>query len=134
MTGLELDARNKVCVESIPRVTHLHIGPIESLNQKFDLIVLIHALEHIPNPVSFLRSLLDKLNPEGRMLIQVPDLSASPFDLLIVDHCSHFSIAALSHVVRSAGYKVDRLDATCVTKEITLLIEPAPMTITTSPA
>jgi len=125
MTGLELDARNKACVESIPGVTHLHVGPIESLDQKFDLIVMIHALEHIPNPVAFLRSLWGRLNPEGRLLIQVPDLSASPFDLLIADHCSHFSAAALDRVVRSAGYKVGRLDATCVAKELTLLAEPA---------
>lgn len=125
MTGLELDARNKVCVESIPRVTHLHVGPIGSLDQQFDLIVMIHALEHIPNPITFLRNFLERLNPGGRLLIQVPDLSTSPFDLLIADHCSHFSAAALDHVVRSAGYTVGQLDATCVAKELTLLTEAA---------
>ena len=125
MTGLELDARNKACVESIPGVTHLHVGPIDSLDHKFDLIVMIHALEHIPNPVAFLRSLLERLNPEGRLLIQVPDLAASPFDLLIADHCSHFSATALDRVVRSASYQVRRLDTTCVAKELTLLAEPA---------
>jgi len=125
MTGLELDTRNKACVELIPGVTHLHVGSIESLDKMFDLIVMIHALEHIPNPVAFLRSLLAKMNPEGRLLIQVPDLSASPFDLLIADHCSHFSAAALDRVVRSAGYKLRQLDATFVAKELTLLAEPA---------
>ena len=123
MMGLELDARNKASVESIPGVTHLHVGPIESLDQKFDLIVMIHALEHIPNPVGFLRSLLERLNPGGRLLIQVPDLTASPFDLLIADHCSHFSAAALDRVVRAAGYKVGQVDDTCVAKELTLLAE-----------
>lgn len=132
ITGLELDARNKACVESIPGVTHLHVGPIESLDQKFDLIVMIHALEHIPNPVAFLRGLLRRLNPEGRLLIQVPDLSASPFDLLIADHCSHFSASALDRVVRSAGYTVGQLDATCVAKELTLLTEPAGTEVSTS--
>jgi SAM-dependent methyltransferase len=125
MTGLELDARNKACVESVPGVTHLHVGSIDSLDNKFDLIVMIHALEHIPNPVAFLRSLLERLNPEGRLLIQVPNLEASPFDLLIADHCSHFSAAALDRVVRSASYQVRRLDTTCVAKELTLLAEPA---------
>ena len=125
MMGLELDARNKASVESIPGVTHLHVGPIESLDQKFDLIVMIHALEHIPNPVGFLRSLLERLNPGGRLLIQVPDLTASPFDLLIADHCSHFSAAALDRVVRAAGYEVEQLDDTCVAKELTLLAQAA---------
>jgi len=131
MTGLDLDARNKVLVESIPGVTHLHVGPIESLDKKFDLIVMIHALEHIPNPVEFLSKLLEKLNPIGRLLIQVPDLSASPFDLLIADHCSHFSAAALERVVGSAGYQVERLDTTCVAKEITLLTEPSVTQVST---
>lgn len=132
MTGLELDARNKVRVESIPRVTHLHVGSIESLDQKFDLIVMIHALEHIPNPIVFLRSLAERLNAGGRLLIQVPDLSTSPFDLLIADHCSHFSAEALERVARSAGYKVGQIDAACVAKELTLLAEPVTTDVSTS--
>jgi len=123
MTGLDLDARNRVRIESIPGVKHLHVGPIERLHQKFDLIVMIHALEHIPNPVEFLRKVSARLNPMGRLLIQVPDLSASPFDLLIADHCSHFSAAALERVVESAGYQKERVDTTCVAKEITLLAQ-----------
>ena len=58
-------------------------------------------------------------------MIGCADLWASPFDLLIADHCSHFSAAALARVVRPAGYKVGQLDATCVAKELTLLAEPA---------
>lgn len=131
MTGLELDARNKLHVESIPGVKRLYVGPIEGLDQKFDLIAMIHALEHIPNPVAFLQRLLERLTPEGRLLIQVPDLSASPFDLLIADHCSHFSAAALDRVVRSAGFMVERLDASCVAKELTLLTAPACTTVLT---
>jgi SAM-dependent methyltransferase len=124
MTGLELDARNKLAVESIPGVTHLHVGPIDSLDRKFDLIVMVHALEHIPGPTAFLRCVAGKLNPGGRLLIQVPDLLTSPFDLLIADHCSHFSAMTLERVLRAAGYEVCRLDATCVAKELTLLAEP----------
>jgi hypothetical protein len=125
MTGLELDARNKACVESIPGVTHLHNGRIESLDQRFDLISMIHVLEHIPNPVAFLLSLREKLNTGGRLLIQVPDLSASPFDLLISDHCSHFSLTSLIRVIRAAGFKVNQFDTNCVVKELTLLAEAA---------
>jgi SAM-dependent methyltransferase len=125
LTGMEVDARNRLFVESIPGVTRMHVGSIESLDQKFDLIVMINVLEHVPNPEVFLRGLLKKLNPNARLLLQVPDLSTSPFDLLVADHCSHFSAAALDRVVRSAGFKVRHLDATCVAKELTMLAEPA---------
>lgn len=124
MTGLELDARNKVAVESIPGVTHLHVKPITSLECGFDLIVMVHALEHIPCPDEFLRTVATKLNHGGRLLLQVPDLLTSPFDLLIADHCSHFSTATLERVVRLAGYDVCRLVTSCVAKEITLLAAP----------
>ena len=125
MAGIELDARNRALVESLPGVTALHVGSIDSLSQGFDLIVMIHALEHIPNPIEFLKNVFKRLNPGGRLLIQVPNLLESPFDLLIVDHCSHFSSSSLNRVVSSAGYKVRQLDATCVAKELTLLAEPA---------
>ena len=125
MMGLELDARNKERIEAIPGVTRLHVGPLGSLGQKFDLIVMIHALEHIPGPDTFLREIVRSLKPGGRLLIQVPDLHTSPFDLLIADHCTHFSQAALSRLVIAAGYEVRHVDPTCVATELTLLAEPA---------
>jgi 2-polyprenyl-3-methyl-5-hydroxy-6-metoxy-1,4-benzoquinol methylase len=124
MVGLELDSRNQASIESIPGVIRLHVGPVGSLTQKFDLIVMVHALEHIPAPDEFLRQVAHCLNPGGRLLIQVPDLLTSPFDLIIADHCTHFSAAALERVVVSAGYKVHQIDPTCVSKELTLLAEP----------
>ena len=124
LTGLELDARNKDNVEKLPGVERFHVGPIEDLGSQFDLIVMIHALEHIPNPVEFLRELLKNLKAGGHLLIQVPNLSASPFDLLIADHCSHFSAVALQQVVTSAGYEVSAFVSDCVAKELTLLAAP----------
>jgi 2-polyprenyl-3-methyl-5-hydroxy-6-metoxy-1,4-benzoquinol methylase len=124
MVGLELDNRNQGRVESIPGVIRLHVGPVATLNQQFDLIVMVHALEHIPAPVTFLQEVAGYLNPGGRLLIQVPNLLTSPFDLLIADHCTHFSPTTLEHVVETAGYKVHQIDLMCVAKEITLLAEP----------
>ena len=121
MEALELDARNKVPIESIPGVTKLHAGPIETLLARFDLVVLIHVLEHIPDPIRYLRSLSSLLKPGGALLIEVPDLQTSPFDILIADHCTHFSIDTLRWVVIRAGFEVFRLEATCVAKELTLL-------------
>lgn len=121
MEGLELDARNKSPIESIPGVTRLHVGPIESLQTRFDLVVLIHALEHIPGPIQYLQTLVDLLNPGGLLLIEVPDLETSPFDILIADHCTHFNSFTLREIVGKAGFEVLRLEGGCVAKELTLL-------------
>ena len=121
MTGSELDTRNSALIESIPGVAQLHVGTIESLKARFDLIVLIHALEHIPAPVDYLKSLSSLLNPDGFLLIQVPDLDASPFDILIADHCTHFSTETLCSIVDKSGFDSFHFEAGCVTKELTLL-------------
>lgn len=121
MVGLELDARNQALIESIPGVTKLHVDPIESLQTRFDLIVMIHALEHIPDPICYLKTLSSLMNPGGLLLVEVPDLETSPFDILIADHCTHFNKNTLRRIVGKAGFEVFRLDAWCVAKELTLL-------------
>lgn len=121
MIGAELDNRNRAVVESIPGVIKLHIGPLELLSERFDLIVMIHALEHIPRPREFLERLDDLLVPTGSLLIEVPDLLTSPFDVLIADHCTHFSKNTLRWAVESVGQRVSNLVGNCVAKELTLL-------------
>ena len=123
MIGAELDDRNRQTVESIPGVLTLHTSPLTELNQRFDLIVMVHALEHIPNPIEFLSGLKDLLTPSGRLLVEVPDLSTSPFDILIVDHCTHYSHELLLGVMELAGFKIVISDVDCVPKELTLIAE-----------
>jgi len=125
MVGLELDERNKEIIESIPGVKRLHIGNVDTLNEKFDLIVLIHALEHITDPIGLLKSIINKLNPGGKLFIEVPDLATSPFDLLIADHCSHFTLGTLGNVVTQSGYKIEKQTADYVPKELSLLASPS---------
>lgn len=126
MAGLELNDRNKTAVEAIPGVTQLHVGPLSTLSERFDVIVLIHALEHIPDPIRYLAGLTRLLNPGGRLLIEVPDLNASPFDILIADHATHFSATTLRAVVEAAGFGLHSLQSGFVPKELSLLAEYAP--------
>lgn len=121
MTGCELDDRNQLAVEAIPGVAKLHVGPLTALGQQFDLVVLVHALEHMVNPVAFLSTIRPVMGPGASLLIQVPDLIRSPFDLLIADHCTHFTSKTLVDVVTRAGFVVERLADDCVDKELTLL-------------
>ncbi len=126
MVGVELDDRNRARVEAIRGVERLHVGPVEQLQERFDLIAMIHALEHIPDPIAFLRGLKELLKPGGALLVEVPDLEFSPFDILIADHCTHFSGRSLRWVLDAAGYDVKALDNACVAKELTLFAAPRP--------
>jgi 2-polyprenyl-3-methyl-5-hydroxy-6-metoxy-1,4-benzoquinol methylase len=121
MTGLELDARNQASIAAIPGVVNLHVGTIEALHARFDLIVLVHALEHIPHPIQYLRELGGRLNLGGMVLIEVPDVDRSPFDILIADHCTHFSANTLRSIVSMAGFEILYIETGRVAKELTLL-------------
>ncbi|MDP8228632.1 MAG: class I SAM-dependent methyltransferase [Candidatus Electryoneaceae bacterium] len=123
ITGLELDSRNQQVIESIPGVIGLQVGPIASLQDRYDIIVLIHVLEHIHNPVQFLESLTDRLNFGGLLLIEVPDMEISPFDILIADHCTHFTADILHEVVTAAGFKSIAMTEDFVPKELSLLAQ-----------
>lgn len=60
-------------LKQIPNLKYLNdIGGGEDI---FDAIYLHHVLEHIFNPVSYLKKISVLLKKEGLLLIQVPDLS-----------------------------------------------------------
>lgn len=86
-----------------------------------ELVSLLHVLEHIPGPAEALRAVAAKLAPGGRVLLQVPWYEANPFDLVIADHCTHFSPASLSRCVREAGLRVELCSTAVVRREITLV-------------
>jgi SAM-dependent methyltransferase len=72
---------------------------------QFDLISLAHVLEHLPNPVEFLEGLRrDLLAPEGRLLVEVPNLYAH--DSFEVAHLVAFSRFTLTQVLKKAGYEI----------------------------
>ncbi len=124
LTGSELDDKNKAAIEAIPTVQKLHVGELDNLEEQFDIISFIHVLEHIPSPASLLKSLHKKFTPNGVLLIQVPYFADNPFDLLIADHCSHFTPKTLSKTLEAAGYTISLLRTDIVTKEITLVANP----------
>ena len=43
-----------------------------NINMKFDFLIMSHVLEHVADPVDFLRSFSHKLNPGGHLFIEVP--------------------------------------------------------------
>jgi hypothetical protein len=61
-----------------------------------------------------------KLRPGGVLLIQVPNYEQNPFDLVIVDHCTHFSPSTLSSLLARAGFHIEAAGS-WIPKELTLV-------------
>ncbi|OGT48509.1 MAG: hypothetical protein A3E53_03910 [Gammaproteobacteria bacterium RIFCSPHIGHO2_12_FULL_39_24] len=49
-----------------------HVNDVEQFNEKFDLITMWDVLEHIIDPYSVLKKLVDVLSLDGRIIIQTP--------------------------------------------------------------
>lgn len=121
LNGSEFDTRHQARVEALPGVDRFYTGPLEAIPGTFDAISFIHVIEHIAAPTRLLRTVREKLNPGGWLLIEVPDCLINPFMLLVADHASHFCPVTLSAVVTNAGFEVLCADDAWVAKEISLL-------------
>jgi len=81
---------------------------------KFNVVCSFHVLEHIDNPIYFLRGFDDIVEEESWLFIEVPCRSGHP--LLAFDpnpeHIHRFTPSSVSALVESAGYMLISL-STC---------------------
>jgi SAM-dependent methyltransferase len=125
MAGTEFNDTYRNVVERIAGVEALYTCPPPEIPGYFHLISMIHVLEHIPDPITFLTTLQSKLDDEGLLLIEVPDHRQNPFELLIADHSTHFSSATLQALLQHAGYEICLIATDWVPKEISLIARKA---------
>ena len=95
-------------------------GSIEQLsyNEKYDLIILSHVLEHIKYPFDFLTKLSNHLTDEGVLYIEVPSLEhvengGYKYDLLRYyqnAHTIHFTTKSLELLCKKSGFKRIKAD------------------------
>ena len=123
--GTEFDAKYRAEVESIPNTEPLHVGPVETVPGSFDVITMVHVLEHIVDPIEMLKTLRGKLAPGGLLLIEVPHHPANPFELLIADHRTHFTAGSLTRVLATAGFETATVAEDWIPKELSAVARPA---------
>lgn len=124
--GLDLDDRKEQALRAIPRFERLLTVPPEQLSEQFDLVALIHSLEHFTDPLSMLRRLRERISLGGRLFIQVNNADRTPFDLVVADHLCHFTPRSLAYLVARAGLGVEIVHTDWINKEISLLALPNP--------
>lgn len=80
-------------------------------DQSFDLITVNQVLEHVVDPVAFLRDLRKDLADGGAIYLEVPEISdighlPPDHDRFRMQHLWFFSEASLTNVCRKAGYEM----------------------------
>jgi SAM-dependent methyltransferase len=122
--GYDLDSRANEFLRRISGFRHLYTADPSAIPDLYDFIVLMHALEHVPNGREVLSSLGAKLKAHGRIVVQMPDRSANPYDLLVADHILHFDPSTLQHLCTKSGLYTTFLSTDVIAKEITLIASP----------
>jgi SAM-dependent methyltransferase len=119
--GSELSDSARAGLERLPNFVELYTRPASEIAERFDIVTMIHALEHMPAPLAALRDAAHLLTEGGRLFIEIPNVLTSPFDALIADHLLHFSPAHLQYLASRAGLAVSVLRNDLLPKEITCL-------------
>ena len=122
LSGAELLEQWRDAVLSLPGVEAFYCGPSPAYAGPFDIISLSHVLEHIPDPVPFLKAISGHLTPHGRLLLATPNLRQNPADLVIADHCSHFEEESLAYVAKAAGLRIECLSTKMLPKELVAVL------------
>ena len=94
-------------------------GGLDAINPrvKFDLVLLFHSLEHVPDPLSVLKDCAQLLKPGGKLIVAVPNFRSwlartfggSWFDLDVPRHLTHFSPQSLRYVLEMTSLRLESI-------------------------
>lgn len=73
--------------------------------KSFDLVTVIHTLEHVTDPVSYLKNMAKFIGKEGYLVLEVPTWK-SPGGPLRLAHLYHFEPDVLRLLCRKVGLKI----------------------------
>lgn len=105
--GLDLDKRYSLFLKK--KNIKINVGEIGKLKikKKFDLITLNKVLEHVENPVNFLKNSIKFLKKDGLIYIEVPDSKAKIKGKFsgefCLDHLQIYSIESLISITKNIG-------------------------------
>ncbi len=112
VTGIEVNADAAAAARA--RGLEVHTGTLEDFqtDEQFELVLFIHVLEHLVDPIGALRRGRALLRPGGKVVIAVPNADSLERRLFgvywdgwdIPRHVHHFSPPALEGALRRAGF------------------------------
>ena len=98
----------------------LTLGGVQQLppDERYDLIILRHVLEHIPDPVKFLHEVKGILSENGKIYIEVPSMEnvldgGYDFDYSAYfqnAHFIHFTVHSIQDLMQMSGLQIEKSD------------------------
>jgi hypothetical protein len=119
--GSEIAADDLPRLSQIPGFMELFTCAPDQIPGQYSLVTLIHALEHLTDPITTLIQLRERAGTAGYLFIQTPDLESNPYDLIVADHLLHFTSESLRFTLDRAGYEPMSLTNQVISKELSLI-------------
>jgi 2-polyprenyl-3-methyl-5-hydroxy-6-metoxy-1,4-benzoquinol methylase len=97
--GYSAFARDNYGIE----VSTAHLDDIA--NERFSVITMFHVLEHMPSPRKVFRRLHELLEPDGLLVVEVPNIEqadASPANIFFKAHLYYYSASTLVYAAAEA--------------------------------
>jgi 2-polyprenyl-3-methyl-5-hydroxy-6-metoxy-1,4-benzoquinol methylase len=89
--------------------------PELAIDGRFDVVTFFHVLEHLDRPGEYLRRAYELLQPQGLLVIEVPNCAGVGFRLLerrhfcfdYPNHLLHFTPQSLERLLARSGFRVE---------------------------
>jgi SAM-dependent methyltransferase len=117
--GLDTSVRATVlAAKELPdRVFHGTEEMLIKAGESFDLLVLLHVLEHVPDPFQYLKRIRGLLRSPGGIIVQVPNVCSYQarlfgsrwYGLDCPRHICNFSQYSLLHLLGRCGFRIERV-------------------------
>lgn len=87
-------------------------------NESFDVVLMLHVIEHLPDPAKGLKEIAKMIKPGGLLVMETPRYDTLTFKLLkgrersvISGHTYYFTRKSIQTITQKAGLEVIRLDS-----------------------
>src|SRR5262249_5789081 len=72
--GSELSDTASAALRKLPNFVELYTMPTREIPERFDILTMIHALEHMPDPLTSLHDATYLLNDGGSLFVEIPNV------------------------------------------------------------
>jgi len=111
--AVDFDTYPPPVLKGMKGINYLPLTTFLQTSKQYDLILLRHVLEHVHNPLGFLRTMAKHLSSQGILYIEVPNIESASVRyfssianaLSVPYHLFNFNIPSLESLIHSAGLK-----------------------------
>ena len=121
LNAFDLDQNYKKELKTIKNFNNFYTKELKNINDKFDIIILSHVIEHIVSPRKFLNDLKQIMSGQKIIFFQLPDIINDPFDHIIYDHVTNFSLMSFKNLLCSLGFEIVNISNSIVKGEISCI-------------